>query len=378
MACRNLWRLPLSRRWTGPSFARRHALSFEYIADEAPGCFEWFLDWTSQLSTLCARYTGPVFVCLGLALISLIVFSYFRHMLPALYELATRSPYSGWAQTALLVHLVIALYLLYCVVYAYAKTVTTDPGSPPLAETVQMAALDPHIDVAVVDAKQGRCAARAATPNCTWTVCVRCRRWRPPRTHHCSVCRRCILHMDHHCIWMNACVGYRNYRFFLSTLYFLVVGAADTVATVLFLWWRASHRRELRTNIWLLYSFALALCLGVALLLLLVFHIRILSLGLSTIDYLAGGARGAESVAAPVDSGERMQPGSQLDPTIGRHGRAPRQSRFFERLRLNARKVFGIERPLWSVFLFPPVRGGSKESLAGERHQPALLSGLVV
>jgi hypothetical protein len=28
-------------------------LSFEYIADEAPGCFEWFLDWTSQLSTRC-------------------------------------------------------------------------------------------------------------------------------------------------------------------------------------------------------------------------------------------------------------------------------------------------------------------------------------
>ncbi|VDL83759.1 unnamed protein product [Nippostrongylus brasiliensis] len=32
-----------------------------------------------------------------------------------------------------------------------------------------------------------------------WTMCTRCESFRPPRAHHCRVCRRCIRKMDHHC-----------------------------------------------------------------------------------------------------------------------------------------------------------------------------------
>ncbi|XP_026674225.1 palmitoyltransferase ZDHHC16 isoform X2 [Ceratina calcarata] len=32
------------------------------------------------------------------------------------------------------------------------------------------------------------------------SICKKCIKPKPPRTHHCSVCNRCILKMDHHCL----------------------------------------------------------------------------------------------------------------------------------------------------------------------------------
>lgn len=50
-------------------------------------------------------------------------------------------------------------------------------------------------------------------------ICKRCKIIKPHRTHHCSICKRCIMRMDHHCPWINNCVGYRNHKFFVQFLF---------------------------------------------------------------------------------------------------------------------------------------------------------------
>lgn len=61
-------------------------------------------------------------------------------------------------------------------------------------------------------------------PTTNFTFCKKCDTWRPPRCHHCSTCRRCVLQMDHHCPWVNNCIGYNNIRTFILSLIFLVLG----------------------------------------------------------------------------------------------------------------------------------------------------------
>ncbi|KAB0796504.1 hypothetical protein PPYR_10565 [Photinus pyralis] len=48
--------------------------------------------------------------------------------------------------------------------------------------------------------------------------CKKCRHIKPDRSHHCSVCGECVLKMDHHCPWINNCVGFTNYKYFVLFL----------------------------------------------------------------------------------------------------------------------------------------------------------------
>jgi len=48
--------------------------------------------------------------------------------------------------------------------------------------------------------------------------CHKCAAIKPDRAHHCSVCGKCVLKMDHHCPWVNNCVAFNNYKFFVLFL----------------------------------------------------------------------------------------------------------------------------------------------------------------
>lgn len=54
--------------------------------------------------------------------------------------------------------------------------------------------------------------------------CYVCESHTPPRCSHCYDCNVCVLRRDHHCVFFGQCVGFRNFRYFLSCLLFMWFG----------------------------------------------------------------------------------------------------------------------------------------------------------
>lgn len=163
-------------------------------------------------------------------------------------------------------------------------------------------------------------------------VCDRCILLKPDRCHHCSVCDKCILKMDHHCPWVNNCVGFSNYKYFIlflaySLLYCLFITATDLQYFIKF--WM-SGLPDTQAKFHIMFLFFAAAMFSVSLAALFAYHCWLVCKNRSTL----------EAVRAPAF----------------RHG--PDKSGFSLGLSKNFRQVFGDEMQYWPIPVYSSLGDG--------------------
>ncbi|KAM9839225.1 LOW QUALITY PROTEIN: palmitoyltransferase ZDHHC20-B-like [Aulostomus maculatus] len=139
-------------------------------------------------------------------------------------------------------------------VWSYWKTIFTKPANPSKEFCLPKAEKERYEKEERPESQQ-EILWRAATSLPLYTrtgagairYCDRCQVIKPDRCHHCSACDMCVLKMDHHCPWVNNCVGFSNYKFFIlflaySLLYCLFI--AGSVLQYFIKFWTLCRRKS--------------------------------------------------------------------------------------------------------------------------------------
>lgn len=128
--------------------------------------------------------------------------------------------------------------------WSYIATMTSDPGTVPpdwqpfdaslpqtdpiLAEHLIEESKNSYIQECI---HAGITVPDVRTADRLWSTCLerprfckKCKAWKPPRCHHCSYTRRCVLKMDHYCVWVANTVGLLNYKYFVLFLIYSGLG----------------------------------------------------------------------------------------------------------------------------------------------------------
>lgn len=126
--------------------------------------------------------------------------------------------------------------------------------------------------------------------------CSTCKTYRPPRSSHCKMCNNCVDGCDHHCQWVNNCVGRRNYTFFFAFLVSAVLTLCLVICTSALHLYLLIHRdgiefsSALKKGTGSAVAFSLAIIVIWPVTALLVYHMRLLLLNITTIEQIRNQA----------------------------------------------------------------------------------------
>ncbi|XP_073388831.1 probable protein S-acyltransferase 16 isoform X4 [Physcomitrium patens] len=243
--------------------------SVSYLWNSFVMKFQARLDYSVQVA-------GPLYILLAFSLISSVIYLFLVSILPAVY------PLSSWQGIA---HLLVAGWLAFNVFFNYFCCICTDPGSSPIISDTVMPLARYEMDLEGADYAPSR-----------W--CKRCRKPKPPMTHHCHICKRCILKMDHHCPWMHNCIGYYNYRFFFVFLLYMWAGCLyAAVMSSLPMFGPEDEDDGEENGVGILFTFILSVAVLISLTFLLGWHIYLVLTAQTTIDFYGNRQRRKEARA---------------------------------------------------------------------------------
>lgn len=148
-----------------------------------------------------------------------------------------------------------------------------------------------------------------------WSRCKNTGEPKPPRSHYCHVRKAIVLNMDHYCPWMFNTVGFLNYRYFVSFLIWLWIGcffvAFEAGSQVFHHKTQGSTRKtaiQRNEEHSIMFLFVLCLSVGVAVSILMFWHIYLVLTAQTTIEFYGNFTRkskwrGEGSWKNPYDEG---------------------------------------------------------------------------
>jgi len=172
-------------------------------------------------------------------------------------------------------------FLFVIMLYCYFSAMKGDPG--------RLSSLVPSLALALDEEWE---------PHEGVKVCARCRRGKPPRSHHCSALGDCVLRMDHFCPWVNNCVGLLNHKYFILFLFYTTLNSVIVLACLVTAAFKVT---EWGWIAWFVL-FTIALSTFVFVFLLLKWHVELLLKDATTIESMTGERENDDELPSHINS----------------------------------------------------------------------------
>lgn len=142
-------------------------------------------------------------------------------------------------------------------------------------------------------------------PGAYSSYCLTCEYVKPDRSRHCRHCNQCILKFDHFCVWLNRCIGYTNYKYFILTVFYgVILGMFVSITLIQQLIYDAANGSLVWNELQMLIAFWLIFGIAVVALGLLCLHLSLITSNTTTIERMKSGDRvGHHEYFNPYDLG---------------------------------------------------------------------------